>query len=78
MFTIGYAYLSAPEVVFFGIFLFAVGEMISSPRIRIYIMLAPKEKPDCIWAQAFKPVWVVPQWCDLYFTLRLLQRYRPS
>ncbi len=45
MFTIGYAYLSAPEFVFLGIFLFAVGEMISSPRIQEYIMwLAPKEK----------------------------------
>lgn len=45
MLTIGYAYLSAPEVVFLGIFLFAVGEMISSPRIQEYIMwLAPKEK----------------------------------
>jgi dipeptide/tripeptide permease len=31
--------------VFFGIFLFAVGEMISSPRIQEYIMwIAPKEK----------------------------------
>jgi proton-dependent oligopeptide transporter, POT family len=45
MFTIGIAYLSAPEFVFLGIFLFAVGEMISSPRIQEYIMwLAPKEK----------------------------------
>ncbi len=45
MFTIGYAYISVPEVVFLGIFLFAVGEMISSPRIQEYIMwLAPKEK----------------------------------
>jgi proton-dependent oligopeptide transporter, POT family len=45
MFTIGYAYLAAPEVVFLGIFLFAVGEMISSPRIQEYILwLAPKEK----------------------------------
>ena len=45
MFTIGYAYLSSPEVVFLGIFLFAVGEMIASPRIQEYIMwLAPREK----------------------------------
>lgn len=45
MFTIGYAYLSFPEFIFLGIFLFAVGEMISSPRIQEYIMwLAPKEK----------------------------------
>lgn len=45
MFTIGYAYISVPEIVFLGIFLFAIGEMISSPRIQEYIMwLAPKEK----------------------------------
>ena len=45
MFTIGYAYISSSEFIFLGIFLFAVGEMISSPRIQEYIMwLAPKEK----------------------------------
>jgi POT family proton-dependent oligopeptide transporter len=45
MFTIGYAFLSSSEFVFLGIFLFAVGEMIASPRIQEYIMwLAPKEK----------------------------------
>ena len=45
MFTIGYAYMSSSEFIFLGIFLFAVGEMISSPRIQEYIMwLAPKEK----------------------------------
>jgi len=45
MFSIGYAYISVPEFIFLGIFLFAVGEMISSPRIQEYIMwLAPKEK----------------------------------
>jgi proton-dependent oligopeptide transporter, POT family len=45
MFTIGYAYLSSSEFVFLGIFLFAAGEMICSPRIQEYIMwLAPKEK----------------------------------
>jgi POT family proton-dependent oligopeptide transporter len=45
MFTIGYSYLSSPEFVFLGIFFFAVGEMISSPRIQEYIMwMAPKEK----------------------------------
>jgi hypothetical protein len=45
MLTIGFAFLSASEFVFLGIFLFAVGEMIASPRIQEYIMwLAPKEK----------------------------------
>lgn len=45
-FTImGYANLSAPALVFLGIFFFAIGEMISSPRIQEYITwMAPKEK----------------------------------
>ena len=43
--VIGYANVSAASLVFLGIFLFAVGEMISSPRIQEYITwLAPKEK----------------------------------
>jgi POT family proton-dependent oligopeptide transporter len=45
MFIIGYASISFSEFVFLGIFFFAVGEMICSPRIQEYIMwLAPKEK----------------------------------
>ena len=41
----GLAGMSAPSLVFLGIFLFAVGEMISSPRIQEYITwIAPKEK----------------------------------
>jgi POT family proton-dependent oligopeptide transporter len=41
----GYANLSAPALVFLGIFFFAIGEMISSPRIQEYITwIAPKEK----------------------------------
>lgn len=44
-FFIGYAHVSAAEWVFFGIFLFAIGEMVSSPRIQEYITwIAPKEK----------------------------------
>jgi len=39
------AKISANSWVFLGIFLFAIGEMISSPRIQEYIMwIAPKEK----------------------------------
>lgn len=39
------AKIVSPGWVFLGIFLFAVGEMISSPRIQEYIMwIAPKEK----------------------------------
>jgi POT family proton-dependent oligopeptide transporter len=42
---IGYAGASNPAIVFPGILLFAIGEMISSPRIQEYITwIAPKEK----------------------------------
>jgi POT family proton-dependent oligopeptide transporter len=42
---LGYARLSAAAFVFLGIFFFALGEMISSPRIQEYITwIAPKEK----------------------------------
>ena len=42
---LGFSVTSSPGLVFLGIFLFAVGEMISSPRIQEYIMwIAPKEK----------------------------------
>jgi len=42
---LGYAHVSAPAFIFLGIFFFAVGEMVSSPRIQEYITwIAPKEK----------------------------------
>jgi dipeptide/tripeptide permease len=42
---IGQARVAAPSLVFLGIFLFATGEMIASPRIQEYITwIAPKEK----------------------------------
>lgn len=42
---IGQAQVAAPALVFLGIFLFASGEMIASPRIQEYITwIAPKEK----------------------------------
>jgi len=44
-FVLGYANVASSTWVFLGIFLFAVGEMVSSPRIQEYITwLAPKEK----------------------------------
>jgi len=43
--VLGLSATSAASLVFLGIFLFAVGEMISSPRIQEYITwIAPKEK----------------------------------
>jgi len=44
-FFLGYANVSSSTIVFLGIFLFAIGEMVSSPRIQEYITwIAPKEK----------------------------------
>jgi POT family proton-dependent oligopeptide transporter len=44
-FVLGYARVSVSTLVFLGIFLFAVGEMVASPRIQEYITwIAPKEK----------------------------------
>ncbi|MBC8491590.1 MAG: MFS transporter [Candidatus Marinimicrobia bacterium] len=43
--VLGVAKIGAPALIFLGIFLFAIGEMISSPRIQEYITwIAPKEK----------------------------------
>ena len=43
--VVGIAKITAPAWVLFGIFLFAIGEMMSSPRIQEYITwIAPKEK----------------------------------
>jgi MFS family permease len=43
--VIGFANVSAPALIFVGIIIFAVGEMVSSPRIQEYITwIAPKEK----------------------------------
>jgi dipeptide/tripeptide permease len=43
--VLGYAIIGSNNLVYLGIFFFAVGEMISSPRIQEYIMwIAPKEK----------------------------------
>jgi dipeptide/tripeptide permease len=43
--VLGYAAGSSSSLIFLGIFLFAVGEMITSPRIQEYITwIAPKEK----------------------------------
>lgn len=57
--VIGYANLTAPAVIFGGIFLFAVGEMIASPRIQEYITwIAPKEKAGLYMGMNFLAVMI--------------------
>jgi dipeptide/tripeptide permease len=54
---LGLASISVPALVFLGIFLFAVGEMISSPRIQEYITwIAPKEKAGLYMGSNFLAV----------------------
>ena len=54
---LGLAVASAPALIFLGIFFFAVGEMISSPRIQEYITwIAPKEKAGLYMGSNFLAV----------------------
>jgi len=55
--VIGMAHLGNPALVLLGIFLFAIGEMASSPRIQEYITwLAPKEKAGLYMGSNFLAV----------------------
>jgi dipeptide/tripeptide permease len=55
--VMGLAGVGAPSLVFLGIFLFAVGEMIASPRIQEYITwMAPKEKAGLYMGSNFLAV----------------------
>lgn len=66
----GYAALSAPAWVFLGIFFFAIGEMISSPRIQEYITwIAPKEKAGLYMGANFLAVAVGAFAGPIYTTL---------
>jgi dipeptide/tripeptide permease len=55
--VLGYARIGAPSLVFAGIFLFGVGEMVASPRIQEYITwIAPKEKAGLYMGSNFLAV----------------------
>ena len=57
--VIGLANATAPAVIFLGIVIFAVGEMVSSPRIQEYITwIAPKEKAGLYMGMNFLAVMV--------------------
>ena len=56
---LGLARVGPPSIVFLGIFLFAVGEMITSPRIQEYITwIAPKEKAGLYMGSNFLAVMI--------------------
>jgi proton-dependent oligopeptide transporter, POT family len=57
--VIGLANVTAPAVIFVGILVFAVGEMVSSPRIQEYITwVAPKEKAGLYMGMNFLAIMV--------------------
>jgi dipeptide/tripeptide permease len=57
--VLGLSVTSINGLVFLGVFLFAVGEMISSPRIQEYIMwIAPKEKAGLYMGTNFLAVFI--------------------
>ncbi|MFC2161392.1 MFS transporter [Acidobacteriota bacterium] len=56
---LGYSKISAPAFLFLGIFLFAIGEMISSPRIQEFITwIAPKEKAGLYMGMNFIAIFI--------------------
>ena len=57
--VVGLANVTAPAVIFLGILIFAVGEMVSSPRIQEYITwVAPKEKAGLYMGMNFLAVMI--------------------
>ena len=67
---IGYSIIAPVALVFFGIFLVAIGEMISSPRIQEYITwIAPKEKVGLYMGTNFLAIGLGGGLSGLYTTL---------
>jgi dipeptide/tripeptide permease len=66
---IGTARRGGASLVFLGIFLFAVGEMISSPRIQEYVIwIAPKEKAGLYMGSFFLAVMIGGSTSGLVYT----------
>jgi dipeptide/tripeptide permease len=67
--VIGWANVSAPAIIFLGIMIFAVGEMVSSPRIQEYITwIAPKEKAGLYMGMNFLAVMIGAAFSGVTYT----------
>ncbi len=65
--VLGLSVTSLNTLVFLGIFLFAIGEMISSPRIQEYIMwIAPKEKAGLYMGASFLATFIGAMLSGIY------------
>jgi dipeptide/tripeptide permease len=67
--VIGVANISTPAVIFLGIMIFAIGEMVSSPRIQEYITwIAPKEKAGMYMGMNFLSVMIGAAFSGVTYT----------
>jgi dipeptide/tripeptide permease len=77
--VIGWARLSASALVFAGIFLFAIGEMITSPRIQEYITwIAPKEKAGLYMGSNFLATMIGGFTSGFIYTTGLYARFNSA
>jgi POT family proton-dependent oligopeptide transporter len=68
--VLGFARVSLAPLVFLGIFLFAVGEMVASPRIQEYITwMAPKEKAGLYMGSNFLAVGIGGAMSGITYTI---------
>ena len=68
--VLGFSVTMASGLVFLGIFLFAIGEMISSPRIQEYITwIAPKEKAGLYMGTNFLATFIGAMLSGIYTAL---------
>jgi len=64
---LGFSSVSVNSLVFLGVFVYAIGEMVSSPRIQEYIMwIAPKEKAGLYMGTNFLAIFVGALLSGLY------------
>ncbi len=77
--VLGAARTGAASLVFLGIFLFAVGEMITSPRIQEYITwIAPKEKAGLYMGSNFLAVMIGGLTSGFIYTTTLYGRFNAA
>jgi len=64
---LGLSVLTVGSLVFLGVFVFAVGEMVSSPRIQEYILwIAPKEKAGLYMGANFLATFIGAMFSGIY------------
>jgi proton-dependent oligopeptide transporter, POT family len=64
---LGVSAIAANALVFLGVFIFAIGEMVSSPRIQEYIMwIAPKEKAGLYMGTNFLAIFLGAMLSGIY------------